>query len=412
MSKAALELISADEARRRLLEAARALVTPREEVALEAAAGRVLAAQVLASEPMPSFPRSAMDGFAVRAVDLASVAESGSVSLSLVGSVEIGQRPMLAVRAGEAMAIPTGGYLPDGADAVVMIEDTAPAGPSRIAVKRAVAPGKNVAARGEDFPAGAPVLMAGRRITPADLGALAAFGVVPVPVHARPRVAVLSTGNEICSPGESPAPGQVRDMNQHVLGAGAVTAGAVVTYAGNVPDDPGAQEARLRTLLATHDVVVLSGGSSIGGRDHAAEVFARLGPPGVLFHGMHVRPGKPTLVAQAGHTLLVGMPGVPTSSLVIFAMFIAPALRVMGGERAVALARTRARLTSALPSAIGREDYVRVRLVERVGELWADPLPGGSGSFSSTLAADGLVVIDAATEAVAGVTLVDVVLLR
>jgi len=389
-----LRPVSADEARELLEEAGTVVET--EMVGLEGAAGRVLAESLVAHEDMPSFPRSAMDGYAVRAADVAAATAAAPVSLSLVGSVTIGRRPGQPVWPGEAQAIPTGGHLPDGADAVVMVEQAEERG-AAVEIRRPVEAGRNVIRAGEDIPRGSKVLPSGRLLRPSDVSALAAFGLARVPVHRRPRVSVLSTGNEISPPADPLQPGKVRDVNQYALGAQAASAGCEVHHDGIIEDDPAALEWAVRAAAAKSDVVLLSGGSSVGGHDYTSDVFKRLGPPGLLFHGIAVRPGRPTLVSRAGPTLLVGMPGVPTSAMVIFEVFIRPLLRRMGGEKIGARwsAERHARLATAYTSEIGREDYLRVRLVEREGEIWAEPLPGGSAALSNVLAADGLVTVPA-----------------
>ncbi len=393
MTKDKLRLIPAAEARRILAGAASPVGT--EAVALADAAGRVLAQAVAATEDVPSFPRSLMDGFAIRAADVADARDGQARWLKVVGTVPMGSRADKAVGPGQAMSIATGGHLPEGADCVVMVEHVVTDSERGVGFSAPVDPGKNVIHIGEDIRRGNLVLSPGRRLRPADIGVLAAFGLAEIIVYRRPRVAVVSTGTELCAPTERPRPGQVRDINQHILAAQVVAAGCVATRAGIVPDEPAAIESTVRALMADHDVVVLSGGSSIGGRDFTAEVFARLGAPGILFHGIDVRPGKPTLVAQAGPCLLVGTPGVPTSSLIIFDVFIRATLWRLGGETHRSpwpVVRT-ARLTRAYASARGREDYLRVRLSEKDGEAWADPLPGGSAALSGVSRADGLVVV-------------------
>jgi molybdopterin molybdotransferase len=318
-----------------------------------------------------------------------------------------------AVAAGEAVAISTGGFVPAGADAVVMVEHSSSTAESEgqgrsVDVSRAVAPGANVIQPGEDLAAGDAVLPAGRRLRPQDLAALATFGVAEVTVHRRPRVAVLSTGNELCEPSAPPRPGQVRDANQYVLGAQVEAAGCVPVYGGIVRDDAAALREAVARALAESDAVILSGGSSIGTKDVTAEAMLGLPAPGVLFHGIDIRPGKPTLFARAGARPVVGMPGFPTSSLIVFDAFVRPMLWRLGGEagRPTWAARRPARMARAQPSVVGREDYLRVRLVERGGggeppEAWAEPLPGGSAAISNVVFADGLVRVDAARAALA-----------
>jgi molybdopterin molybdotransferase len=273
-----LTLIPPDQARRILAE------TPpvgQERVPLAAALGRVMAEPFSAPADLPGERRAVMDGYAVRGADVRGASELWPVVLSVAGTVPMGDVFPAGIKAGEAVAIATGGWLPQGADTVVMVEHVAFLdGGARVELSRAVVPGANVVERGEDLARGTAVLPAGRRLRPQDLAMLATFGVTTVAVHRRPRVAVLSTGNELCDPGQTPRPGQVRDANQTALGAQATAAGCDVTHAGIVPDDTQALRRAIGRLLADHDAVILSGGSSIGTKDLSADALADLDPPG------------------------------------------------------------------------------------------------------------------------------------
>jgi molybdopterin molybdotransferase len=404
----ALTLIPADEARRILAD------TPpvaTERVPLAAARGRVLAAAFAAPADLPAEPRAVMDGFAVRAADVATAAEAAPATLKLVGTVAMGDVYRGAVGAAQAVAISTGGFLPAGADAVVMVEHTATRGDA-VAIGRAVAAGANVVQAGEDLARGAAVLPAGRRLRPQDLAILATFGVTTVEVFRRPRVAVLSTGNELCPPDQTPRPGQVRDSNQTALAAQAAAAGCDVTMAGIVGDETEALRAAVNRLLPDHDAVILSGGSSVGTKDLAAPALGDLPLPGILFHGIDIRPGKPTLFARAGGKPVIGMPGFPTSSLIVFDAFIRPLLWRLGGEAARDPwpSRRAATLAREVRSVVGREDFIRVRLEDRDGALVAEPLPGGSAALSNVVFADGLIRVEAARSSLEAGAPVDVLL--
>jgi molybdopterin molybdotransferase len=415
-------LISADEARRVLLR------TPPvggiERVPLGAAAGRVLAEPLVAAHDLPPEHRSAMDGYAVRAADLdgaftnSSAGSGRGAVLRVVGALAAGGGFQGRVGAGEAISIATGAAIPDGADAVVMVESTEPASAGDLArapeaegrryvapgafvrVTRAVAVAANLVERGEDVRAGAVLLQAGRRLGARDLSALAAFGVVAVPVFRRPRVAVLATGSELCPVGETPGPGQVRDSNQYVLAAEIEAVGGLAIHGGIIGDDYDALLAAVARLCADHDGVILSGGSSVGPRDLTGRVLGALGAPGVLFHGVDIRPGKPTVFARVGDKPVVGMPGYPTSSMVVFEALIRPMLARLCGEAVLDewSAWGRARLTQPYAKPAGREDHLRVRLEDRDGDLWAEVVPGGSAAITNVLRADGLARVPAGTE--------------
>ena len=411
-----LTLIPAETARRIMLE------TPpvgTEVVPLRDAGGRVLAASFAAPEDLPTQPRSVMDGYAVRAADVVGADAQGPAVLRVIGTVPMGGVFSGRVAIGESVGISTGGFLPAGADAVVMIEHTRipGAGAGRtdadapvVEVDRPVAPGANVIQRGEDLVAGTRLLSGGRRLRPQDVAALATFGLAQVVVHRRPRIAVLSTGNELCAVTETPAPGQVRDVNQWVLGTEIEATGACATYGGITRDDPSALAEAIDRLLPTHDGLILSGGSSVGVKDVSGTVMGRLAGPGVLFHGIDIRPGKPTIFARVGDKPVIGMPGFPTSSMVVFDAFVRPLLWHLGGEvaREPWPTQRRARMSQPVISAVGREDYLRVRLVTRAAELWAEPLPGGSSAISNLIFADGLVRIEAERDQLAEGEWVDV----
>ncbi len=379
-----------------------------EVVRLHEASGRVLATSFAATEDLPVHTRSVMDGYAVRADDVSAATEQAPAVLRVAGVVPMGATFTGTVAPGQAVGISTGGFLPDGADAVVMIEHTR-AGDAAVAsvveILRGVASGANVIQRGEDVTTGAALIPAGRRLRPQDIAALATFGAASLTVYRRPRIAVLSTGNELCAVDATPAPGQVRDVNEWVLGAQVELAGGVATYGGVVRDDEAALAATIARLLPDHDAVILAGGSSVGVKDVSGTVMERLDAPGVLFHGIDIRPGKPTIFARVGAKPVIGMPGFPTSSMVVFDAFVRPLMWRLGGETARDPwpCAVRARLHRAVSSLAGREDYVRVRLFERDGETWAEPLPGGSSAISNLVYADGMVRVDAArTEVPAG----------
>ena len=305
-----------------------------EIVALDAALGRVLAEDAVARETLPSFARATMDGYAVRAADTHGASEQSPAYLRLVGDVPTGVVPAVRVDAREAVRTHTGAMLPPGADAVVMVEDTnlhpsAGSAEAEVEVLDAAAPGENVLAVGEDVRAGAVAIPAGRRLRAADVGGLAALGIVRVAVRARPRIAILSTGDEVVPAGAAPGPAQVRDVNGTTVAAVVAQAGGIAVPRGIVPDDAAALEQALRDALGDADAVVLSAGSSVSVRDLTAQVVARLGAPGVLVHGIAIKPGKPTVLAICDGTPVVGLPGNPASALVVAWRIVRPLVRLL-----------------------------------------------------------------------------------
>jgi molybdopterin molybdotransferase len=379
-----------------------------ESVPLAAARGRVPATDVRAPEALPGFRRSTVDGYAVHAADTYGASEGLPSYLDLAGAVRMGTAPAVAVPAGGCVAVPTGAVLPDGADAVVMVEYTAETMPGTIEVTRPVAPGAGLVRADEDVAAGATLISAGRPLRSAELGLLAAAGVGSVAVHARPRVAIISTGDEVVPP-DTPAlaAGQVRDATASALAGLVAEAGGEPVVCGIVPDDHGALEAALRDALTAADLVVVSAGSSVGARDETAGAVAALGT--IWCHGLALKPGKPTLLAECGDVPLVGLPGNPLSALVVFRLVGVPLLWRLGGCDAVPPEPTaRARLSRDLASATGRLDIVQVRVRDGV----AEPLFGPSALLSVLTRADGyLTVPEPATGLDAG-TEVEIVLYR
>jgi molybdopterin molybdotransferase len=379
-----------------------------ERVGLDDALGRVPAEPLAAPHDLPGFARATVDGFAVRAADTYGASEGLPSYLDVAGEVQMGRPPELEVRPGTAVAIATGAPLPPGADAVVKVEHTQAATPELLEILRPATPGEGMVRADEDAAAGAELVPAGRPLRAHDLGMLAAAGLVEVPVHARPRVTIVSTGDELvpaaaADPAAAPAAlpvGQVRDATAPALAALVREAGGAPSFAGIVPDDREALAATLRAALPESDVLVVSAGSSVGARDETAAAIASLGEPGIWCHGLAFRPGKPTLLADCGGVPVIGLPGNPRSALVVFRLIGMPIVRMVGGCTDPPPEPTvRARLERNLPSAAGRLDVVQVRLKD--GE--AVPLFGSSSLLSILTAADGYIVVpEAATGLAAG----------
>jgi molybdopterin molybdotransferase len=396
-------LASPVEARARYLAALAPSPLGTEKISLEDALDRVLAVDLVAAEDLPPFHRSTVDGYAVRAADVSAAVEDAPVPLRILGEVRMGEPTGLRLHPGEGARIPTGGMLPAGADAVVMQEQTRRAGDT-VEVQRAVRPGENVIAAGEDVPAGAVVLRAGRRLRPQDLGILAGLGHPRVRVRLRPLVAILSSGDEIIPPDRPAGLGQVRDMNAYVLSGLVQRDGGIPVRFPPLPDDLPTVSAALRRAVEAHDAVLISGGSSVGEQDVVVDAIQALGPPGIVIHGVAIRPGKPTVLAAAGGRPVIGLPGNPVSAMIIFEVFVRPILAALLGiaapdERGLAV---RARAAHPFAAPPEREDHVRVSLEERAGEMWASPLPAKSGLLSSMVRADGIVVVPAGTQVAEG----------
>lgn len=362
-----------------------------ERVRLPDAAGRVAATDVAAPGALPGFARSSVDGFAVRAVDTFGASEGLPAYLTLLGSVAMGASAAVDVTPGGAVAVPTGGALPAGCDAVVMVEHTAQPLADTVEVLRPAAAGDGVVLADDDVRAGASVLTSGTVLRAEHLGLLAALGITEVDVIRRPVVAVLSTGDEVVPPETATlAVGQVRDATATAIGALIRSAGGTDDQRGIVADDATSLRSALADALAECDVVVVSAGSSVGARDLTAEVVGSLGAPGVWCHGLAVKPGKPTLLADCGGVPVVGLPGNPLSALVIFRLIGVPMVRLVGGRPTdVTTATVAATLSRDVPSAAGRLDVVQVRLTHGV----AEPLFGKSAQLSLLTSADGEIIV-------------------
>ncbi|WP_018085400.1 molybdopterin molybdotransferase MoeA [Desulfurispora thermophila] len=397
------QALTVEQARRELTAHLR-LPARTEEVPLPLAAGRLLAAPVRVQDDIPGFARSTVDGFAVRAADTFGASEGLPAYLDLDGEILMGQEAVRPLKPGTAQRIPTGGMLPPGADAVVMVEYSEPLDERTIGVVRPVAPGENVVQRGEDMAAGQVVLEPGRSLRPQELGLLAALGLGRVPVLARPRVGIVSTGDEVVPPETMPAPGQVRDINSYALAGQVEQAGGQAQLYGIVCDSAAALQEVLEKALSECELVLLSGGSSVGTRDVSAAVLERLGRPGVLFHGLAIKPGKPTIGAVVEGKAVFGLPGHPVSAMVVFLLLVEPLLRrgrypQTETERQAEFPLP-AEITRNMRSAAGREDFIRVRLDYQQGRWLAHPVLGKSGLISTMVQADALAWITAAREGV------------
>jgi len=366
----------------------------RERIEVRAADRRVLAAEIRAPHPLPEFRRSTLDGYAVHARDTFGASEALPAYLDLTGEVPMGQMASFSLEPGTAALVHTGGHVPEGADAVVMLEHTQRSAPGEIEVLRPAAPGDGLIEVGEDVQKNTVVFQRGHILRPADIGGLLALGITQVEVTRRPRVAIFATGDEVIPPEAQTLPGQVRDLNSAVIALLAERAGAVALPQGILPDDFETIRDRVDTARDQGaDMVVLSAGSSVSARDLTARVFNDLGKPGVLVHGIATRPGKPTILAVAGGCPLIGLPGNPVSAYVQFVMVGLPPIYRLQGAQAPRSAVLQARLTTNVASAAGREDYLPARFRERDGTLWVEPVFFKSNLIFTLAAADGLLRI-------------------
>lgn len=432
-----LTLLPPDEARALLLSHLSQPIPDPELIDVPSALGRVLAEDIVAPHPLPDFQRSTVDGYAVRATDTHGASDSLPAYLNLVGEVPMGDAPAFQIQRGHCGLIHTGGMLPEGADAVVMLEYTQqtsregqlPVSRDEIEIFRAVAEGENVIRVGEDVAQGQTIQSRGTLLRPAEIGGLMALGITRVKVMRRVRVGLISTGDEVIDPSQSPRPGQVRDVNSFTLSALVEKAGGMPQRYGIIVDEFGALKEAAARALSECDLVIITAGSSASTRDMTAEVVGSFGEPGVLVHGINTRPGKPTILGVCNGKAVIGLPGNPVSALVNGYLFVVPVIDKLLGALPRPKPAVLARLTVNLPSQAGREDWWPVRLTTetrsdgalkarhpndaaaRKTEFRAEPIFGKSNLIFTLAAADGLLRIHPDATGLSAGELVEVYLL-
>jgi molybdopterin molybdotransferase len=432
-----LTLLPPDEARVLLLSHLPAGTIDSESLAVSASLNRTLAEDIHAPHPLPEFERSTVDGYAVRARDTFGASDSLPAYLTLVGEIPMGDAPAFEIEPGQCALIHTGGMLPPGADAVVMLEYSQNVGagsprPGRdnlapmqsqpeIEIFRAVAEGENIIRVGEDVAEGQQILPKGSLMRPAEIGGLLALGVTSVRVVRNARVGLISTGDEIIEPSQSPRPGQVRDINSYTLGALVEKNGGVAKHYGIIHDQFDLLKRAAAQALSECDVVIITAGSSASTRDMTADVIRALGESGVLVHGINTRPGKPTILGVCNGKAVIGLPGNPVSALVNGYLFVVPVIEKLLGALPKPKPTVHARLTVNLSSQAGREDWWPVKLrespspsgrgVRGEGELQAEPIFGKSNLIFTLANADGLLRIPPDATGLSAGEIVEVMLL-
>lgn len=400
-----LTLLPPDEARTLLLSHLSQPITEFELIDASSSLGRVLAEDIIAPHALPDFQRSTVDGYAVRARDTHGASDSLPAYLNLIGEVPMGDAPAFEIGAGQSALIHTGGMLPNGSDAVVMLEYTQRTGSGgqisartdEIEIFRAVADGENVIRIGEDVAQGQVVQARGSLLGPAEIGGLMALGIVRVKVMRKVCVGLISTGDEVIDPSQAPRPGQVRDVNSYTLSALIEKSGGVAKRYGIVSDKFDVLKNSATLALAECDVVIITAGSSASTRDMTADVIHLLGAPGVLVHGINTRPGKPTILGVCDGKAMIGLPGNPVSALVNGYLFVVPVIEKLLGALPRPKPTVIARLTVNLPSQAGREDWWPVNLIDnrksKIENLEAEPIFGKSNLIFTLASADGLLRI-------------------
>ncbi len=398
-----LHVISADQFLRLLGDFAR---LPCTKARLDESLHRTLSEDVVAQEDLPEGSRSTVDGFAVCAQDTFGASASIPALLEVTATVTMGVMPDFEIRSGQAAQIPTGGFLPRGSDAVVMVEYTNPAGPGNIEVTQPVTVKTNVLEKGEDAQFGKILLPAGKKLRAQELGFLAALGTTDVNVFRQPKVAIISSGDEVIPIDRKPELGQIRDANSHTISALVRASGAKPILFDIIPDNLGKLAEAIQRGLDQADVVTISGGSSVGSRDLMVEVVSNLPEVKILAHGISIRPGKPTLLASRHEKAIIGLPGHPVSALIVAQIFLAPFLGYLQGRKLIKGPlgyRTRAVLATSIHSTIGLEEYIRVQLDPVEEDVYsATPIFGKSGMLSTMVKADGIVIVPMNVEGFSG----------
>lgn len=364
---------------------------------IKTALHRILAEEIVAPANLPGFNRSTMDGYAIRAEDSFGATDSLPSYLKVIGEIKMGVKPEFKINPGEAVKISTGGMLPEGANAVMMLEYVEQIDDSTIEIRKSISPWENVVREDEDLKTGEIILRKGHGLRPQDIGVLAGIGKTNIKIYRKPKIAIISTGNEIIPAEGEPQIGQIRDINSYSLGACIEEAGGVPVCRGIIKDEVILLEQEIKKTIKEDKVkaVIISGGSSVGTRDVTLEVLNRLGKPGVLIHGVSVKPGKPTILAIADNRPIFGLPGHPVSAMIIFDLFVRPLIRwLQGGEYNYNFAKEiEAELTCNMVSDSGREDYIRVFVYEKDKKFYAEPILGKSGLISTMVRASGLIKI-------------------
>jgi molybdopterin molybdotransferase len=367
-----------------------------EPVETASAAGRILAESFHAPHPLPPFTRSSVDGYAVRAADTFGASSTLPAYLVVAGEILMGTEADLDLQEGQAALVHTGGMIPAGANAVVMLEDTQQTCEGEIEILKAAAEGENIIREGEDVANGELLLSPGTCLRVQEIGGLMAYGRTTILSYRRPTVGILSSGDEVVPPDKEPRAGQVRDINSYTLAALVRRHGGDPRIYGISPDSYSSLESLAQQAFAENDMILITAGSSVSVRDITAEVIASLGKPGVLFHGLALRPGKPTILALADGKPVIGLPGNPVSAIVAAGLSVVPVLRKISGRKGkIHNATIQAKLSQNIPSIAGREDYLPVRLEENPDGLTAVPVFGRSNLIYTLVRADGLICIPA-----------------
>ena len=389
-----LNVDTLETAHEKLFDCAKGWLITTETVKIEKSLNRILSDDIFTSDNIPHFQRSTVDGYAVTSKDVAAASDTIPVYLKVVGQIEMGQASEISIRAGECVEVSTGGMLPDGADAVVMVEYTETFTVDEIAIYSGVSNGENVVQVGEDIKSGELLLSRGRRIQPQDIGSLSAVGVTEISVYTCPKISIISTGDELILPDKIPRVGQMRDVNTNLLTSKALKCGFEIINSIVIPDDRAKLELFIIDAMKKSDIVIVSGGSSKGKKDLTCDVFSNLAKPGVFTHGLAVKPGKPTILGydDSSKTILIGLPGHPIAALMVFELILSHLLQDITGS--TPLPAIPAKISCNVASNPGRLSCFPARLIWTGEGYKAEPIFSKSGLITALVNADGYFLIE------------------
>ena len=367
---------------------------PSEVIPIESAYNRITYEDILAPENLPGFKRSTVDGFAVRSQDTFGAKETMPVYLTIKGHIPMGGVPNFSLNQGEAASIGTGGMLPEGADAVVMIEHVNVVSSDLIEILKPIGPGENVIFEDEDIKKGELIIPKGNKLKPQDIGGLAGLGISQIKVVKKPVVAIILTGDEIIPHTEKAIPGKIRDINSFTLAGLIDSAGGIPLKMGIVKDDYKEIKAIVNKAYELADILLITGGTSAGTKDMTAQIINALGKPGIIFHGVSIKPGKPIIAGICNNKPVFGLPGHPVAVYICFELFVKPVInKMLGLTDKTYKPKLKAKLTKSISSQAGRRDFIRVYLEEKDGELLATPLLSKSGLIMTLVKANGILCI-------------------
>jgi molybdopterin molybdotransferase len=392
-------VVSVEEARRRVMNVFKDYTFEREAISLLESTNRILGEDIVSQIDVPEFNRSTVDGYAIKSKESHGASESMPSLFNIIGEVHMGEISKYNIKSGEAVYVPTGGMVPEGADGMVMIENTEKLDESTLMVYKSISFNENMILKGDDIKIGEIALKRGRRITPEAIGVLAALGISQVKVYKKPRFYIISTGDEIIDLDEKLEMGKIRDINSYTLYSLITRLGGEVVGRSIVRDDYELLKAKVEKAIAISDIVLISGGSSVGTRDYTAQVIDSFKGKGVFVHGMSIKPGKPTIAGEGEGKLIFGLPGHPVSSIIVFKVLVEYYIRQKMGIIDF-IPKTKAVMDFNFPSSPGRETYQMVKLKEKDGKLYATPNFGESGMITLLADADGYIVIKSYEEGI------------